>query len=108
MALGPIGDLRANQRAGSKLLIEWDPAKDDINRRERNISLRRAGEFDLADAYVFEDNREDYGEERLVAFGRIDGVIYAMVYTVRGPFTRVISLRRAEKHERTVYNSRHG
>ena len=50
-----------------------------------------------------EDNRQDYGEERLVCFGLLDDEVVVMVYTKRPRGTHVISLRKAEKHEARYY-----
>lgn len=50
-----------------------------------------------------EDKRQDYGEERLVCFGRLEADVVAMVYTKRPKGPHVISLRKAEKHEARYY-----
>jgi uncharacterized DUF497 family protein len=52
--------------------IDFDPAKDAQNQRERGLP------FDLAPMALtnvvgeFEDIRHDYGERRMVAFGLVD------------------------------------
>ena len=50
-----------------------------------------------------EDKRQDYGEERLVCFGLLEVDVVVMVYTERPRGPRVISLRKAEKHETRYY-----
>ena len=50
------------------------------------------------------DDREDYGELRFVAVGRVDFVVYRVAYTWRGDnLVRIISAQKASKHEREVY-----
>ena len=50
------------------------------------------------------DTREDYGEKRWVGLGLIHGRITHVVFAERGPDTiRIISLRKATKHEREQY-----
>ncbi len=77
--------------------IEFDPAKDLTNRTKHGVSLARAPELDVS--VVVPDERRDYGEVRLRAFGRLDGVAYCLTYTMRGWRLRAISLRRASPRE---------
>ena len=51
------------------------------------------------------DDREDYCEERVNILGMCDGVLLHVTYTERGERIRVISARRAEKHEQDYYYS---
>jgi len=68
--------------------------------------------LDLADSWeIFEgpmltglDEREDYGEDRWIAIGLLKAIVVVTVFTERGEDTiRVISLRKALKHERIKY-----
>ena len=77
--------------------IEFDPAKDESNRRTHGMSLARAVDFDVR--ALLRDERRDYGEDRYRAFGMIDGLPHAMVFTMRGDVVRIISLRRAHRKE---------
>jgi len=85
--------------------IEFDPAKDDINRAKHGISLQAASAFDWDTALEREDDRFDYGEVRFVTIGTIDTGLYVMVFTEGSveDAVRVISLRPAEKHEARFY-----
>jgi uncharacterized DUF497 family protein len=49
------------------------------------------------------DMRQDYGEDRYVAIGVVQGVELAVVYTERKDAFRLISARRATTHERKAY-----
>lgn len=51
------------------------------------------------------DDREDYDEERVNLLGMCDGVLLHVTYTERGERIRLISARRAEKHEQDYYYS---
>lgn len=86
-------------------LIEFDPTKDRINREKHGISLARAADFDWRNAVAFEDDRQDYGEERQVAHGYIGRRLYTIVYTFRDEYVRVISLRPADRQGRAVYHT---
>lgn len=54
--------------------------------------------FDHA-VIVFEDARLAFGETRICAIGWLEGIVVHLTYTEREEDFRVISLRRAEKHE---------
>lgn len=84
--------------------IEFHPAKRDWTLRERGLDLADAARIFEGFTLTFEDDREDYGEERLVTFGRMGRNIVACVWTQRGDNRRIISLRKAEKDEREIYN----
>ena len=51
-----------------------------------------------------EDVRRDYGEERRLTLGKIEGRLYAVAYTVRGGIVRLISARKANERERRRYD----
>jgi len=86
--------------------IEFDPAKDEINRAKHGISLAAAAGFDWDTALEREDDRFDYGELRFVAIGLIGKRIYVMIFAEGSDedTVRVISLRPTEKHEMRFYH----
>jgi len=51
------------------------------------------------------DERRDYGEARIGAFGTVDGEVFFVIYTPRGANRRVISARKAGSNERTLYHA---
>ena len=86
-------------------VIRFDSAKSERNRLERGFSFELAGEFEWETAWVSEDQRRDYGEQRLKAIGLIAGGLYVLVFTARGEALRVISLRKANRRERALYEA---
>lgn len=79
--------------------IEFDPAKDAANRRKHGASFALA-RIILSNLVRDElDDREDYGEERIRAFGFVGTVLFACIYTMRGTIYRIISVRRATLRE---------
>lgn len=90
----------------NQVIIEFDPAKDDINRAKHGVSLAAASGFVWDTALEREDDRFDYGESRFVAIGLIDARLYVMVFTEGSDddAVRIISLRPAEKHEKRFYD----
>ena len=49
--------------------FEFDPAKDKANIAKHGVSLEIGQEVIRDAAHEFEDDRIDYGEVRMVAFG---------------------------------------
>jgi uncharacterized DUF497 family protein len=84
--------------------IEFDPAKSATNEERRGLSFSLAADFDFDSALVTEDTRNAYGEERLCAVGFIGDRLHVLVFTLRGENLRVISLRKANARERTIYD----
>jgi uncharacterized DUF497 family protein len=48
----------------------------------------------------------DYGEERFVTFGILDGRVVAVVHTETEDLIRIISIRKATKYEEKAYFSK--
>ena len=83
--------------------FNWDDDKNESNRRKHKIGFEAAERFDFNSAVTMTDSREDYGEHREAAIGFIGDVLYFLAFTRRGDAIRVISLRRANKSERSLY-----
>jgi uncharacterized DUF497 family protein len=50
------------------------------------------------------DDREEYGELRWIALGRVDDQVYRVAFTWRGDnLVRLISAQKASKDEREIY-----
>ena len=77
--------------------VEFDPAKDEENRRKHGLSLADAADLDMV--AVIPDDRENYGETRWRGFGWLDGRLHMLAFTIREDRVRAISFRRASKQE---------
>lgn len=91
-------------------MIGFDPPKSERNERERGFGFLYAARVFLGPTVEREDRRIDYGEERIVALGQIDGMVFAVVYTWRvtdegEPMRWIISARRADRKERRIYEA---
>lgn len=85
--------------------IEYDPAKDLINRSKHGGPLSTAKTLDWDNALYFEDRRQNYGERRYVAFATLGYRLFCLVFTPRNNVYRVISLRKANAREVERYVS---
>ena len=85
------------------MAFEWDAAKNAANIAKHRIDFEEA--IRIFDGPVLEkaDDRREYGEVRIVAFGVVDNRELAVVYTMRGERRRIISARRAHNRERKAY-----
>jgi uncharacterized DUF497 family protein len=68
--------------------------------------MARATEIFGGATLTVEDDREDYGETRLITIGFLEGRMVVMIWTQRGSARRIISLRKANEREQKAYVSR--
>ena len=85
--------------------IDFDPAKNAKNIRERGLSFERVVEFDFETAKFAIDNLRDYGEIRYRVLGFIDHRLHALVLVEIVGGIRVISFRKANKREVKQYET---
>lgn len=90
------------------MTIAFDPAKDAANIAKHGMSLALAGDLEIDAALVMRDTRRDYGEDRFVAIGPLNGRLCVLAFTVRGDTIRAISLRRANPREQKRFQSHPG
>ncbi len=87
--------------------FEWDDRKAIINWKMHGVTFGQATKvFDDPMALEKIDEREDYREERINLIGMCDGIILHITYTERGDRIRLISARKATKHEQNRYYHR--
>ena len=85
------------------VLFSYDPAKSKRNEMLRGLAFSLAEDFDWTTALILEDTRKDYPEPRYQALGLLGKQLHMLVFTPRGATVHVISLRRANRRERTSY-----
>ena len=89
---------------GNELEFEWDEAKARINEDKHRVSFLTAAAIFLNERLERIDDREEYGELRWIALGRVGSAVYRVVYTWRGEnLVRLISAQKASKDEREIY-----
>jgi uncharacterized DUF497 family protein len=90
----------------------WDATKDVLNQRKHGLSLADGiPALEDAECESWTDDRFDYEEERIVTLGRNkDAVLLVVSFELGLPdedgeqATRIISVRKAMKHEKNWYN----
>jgi uncharacterized DUF497 family protein len=89
--------------------FEWDEAKAVENYAKHGVSFEQAREaFDDPFGIEFVDDRENYGEYRVILLGMVDSRVLVVAHTLRGEKVRIISAREAEPHERRKYHEENG
>lgn len=83
--------------------FEWDEAKRRLNLHHHGIDFVGIEEVFEGETVTLLDDRFDYGEERFVTFGLLDGRIVAIAHTESDEVIRIISARKATKDEENSY-----
>jgi len=85
--------------------FEWDPAKDEANRKKHGIAFREAiPAFMDPLSLTIPDPDHSTGEERFLLLGQDHkGRLLVVSHTDRGDRIRIISVRKADRGERRDY-----
>ena len=85
--------------------FEWEDTKRKSNIKKHGIDFINAPMIFTGYTLTIEDDRYDYGEERFVTFGILDGRVVVVVHTETEDSIRIISIRKATKYEEKAYFS---
>jgi uncharacterized protein len=84
--------------------FEWDQQKNQTNMANHKINFVDASRIFALPLRVSLDNRQDYGEDRWIGIGILDGRVVVIVFSEPDERTiRIISLRKALPYERKIY-----
>ena len=83
--------------------FQWDQDKNAANIEKHGIDFEEARRIFEGPIIRKVDDRQDYGEIRIIAIGVSEGRELTVVYTMRSEAVRIISARRAGEDERKVY-----
>lgn len=84
--------------------FEWDEQKSQLNIAKHNLDFAGAPEIFRLPLRISLDERQDYGEERWIGIGLLEGRVVVVVFTEPNEQTiRIISLRKALPDERKRY-----
>ena len=80
----------------------WNERKRISNLRDHGFDLRDAPAVFDGPTYTIEDDRFAYGEQRLMTLGFLGGVSVSIVHTETSRVIRIISFRKATRHEEAI------
>lgn len=81
----------------------WDDDKRALNLATHKVDFAAATSFEWEQSIIWQDTRRDYGEKRFLAMAKIQGRVHLMVFTPRGGYLRIVSLRKANRREVNRY-----
>ena len=85
------------------LEISFDQLKSERDELLRGLSFKLAFQFEWSTAIISADVRHDYGEARYLAMGFLAEKLHVLVFTPREKAVHIISLRRANSREASLY-----
>lgn len=85
------------------MVFSWDEAKRRSNLRKHGFDFTDAGKVFEGVTCTAEDQRFDYGERRFVTLGLLQDTVVVIAHTETRNDIRIISMRKATRHEETLY-----
>jgi uncharacterized DUF497 family protein len=81
----------------------WGEAKRELNLQRHGLDFVDAPKVFEGVTFTYEDDRFDYSEQRFVTLGVLEGVVVSVVHTKTPRQIRIISFRKATKHEQAIF-----
>lgn len=80
----------------------WDERKRQSNLRSHGLDFRDAATVFVGVTFTMEDDRFSYEEQRFMTLGFLGGVAVSLIHTESPVLIRVISFRKATRHEEAI------
>ena len=81
----------------------WDETKRQTNLQKHGLDFADAEKVFNGPLVLFEDTRENYGEQRMIGIGLLDYLVVLMVHVESDDAIRIISMRKADSDETDLY-----
>ena len=81
----------------------WHESKRQTNLRKHGIDFVEATHVFAGPTFTFEDDREDYDEQRWITLGLLGESVVVIVHTETEDQIRVISMREADNDEQSLF-----
>ena len=81
----------------------WHEPKRQANLKKHGMDFADAERVFSGPTFTFEDDREDYGEQRWVTLGLLGAKVVVVVHTETAEEIRVISMREADNDEQLLF-----
>lgn len=79
--------------------ITYDPDKRARTLKDRGLDFEDAPIVFAGLTVEIEDTRMDYGEVRMICYGKLEGRMVVIGYTTRGADRHIFSMRKANSRE---------
>lgn len=83
----------------------WHEPKRQANLKKHGMDFADAAQVFAGPTFTFEDDREDYGEQRWVTLGLLGEKVVVIVHTETENEIHVISMREADKDEQLFFTN---
>ena len=81
----------------------WDETKRVINLKQHGFDFADAPAMFAGVTFTYADDRFDYGEQRFVTLGMLNGMVVSTVHTETPHRIHLLSFRKASRHEQIIY-----
>ena len=81
----------------------WDEPKRQSNLKKHSLDFCNAENVFAGPTFTFEDNRQNYGEQRWVTLGLFGLRVVIIVHTETDDEIRIISMREANNNEQSLF-----
>jgi uncharacterized DUF497 family protein len=81
----------------------WDETKRQTNLKKHGLDFSDAEQVFAGPLVLIEDNRQDYGEQRMIGIGLLDCLVVLIVHIETDETIRIISMRKADTDEIDLY-----
>ena len=83
--------------------FSWDEAKRKANIAKHGLDFADASRVFESPMVLFEDDRQAYGEQRMIGIGLHESLIVLIVHVESETHIRIISMRKADSNETDLY-----
>ena len=81
----------------------WTETKRRINLAKHGLDFADAKKVFTGPMVLFEDQRTDYGEQRMIGIGLLGELVVLIVHVESDATIHVISMRKADNHETNLF-----
>ena len=81
----------------------WDEPKRQSNLKKHGLDFADAVKVFSGPLVLFEDQRENYGEQRMIGIGLLDYLVVLIVHVESDDSIRIISMRKADSDETDLF-----
>jgi uncharacterized DUF497 family protein len=81
----------------------WDETKRQANLKKHGLDFADAEKVFAGPLLLIDDQRADYGEQRMIGIGLLDCLVVLIVHVESDEAIRIISMRRADSDETDLF-----
>ena len=83
--------------------FSWNETKRTANIAKHGLDFADAARVFDSPMVLFEDDRQDYGEQRMIGIGLLESLVVLIVHVESETNIRIISMRKADSNETNLY-----